>query len=96
VTLGTRVDASHALRLMTSILIRNRAVASAFISPIYSLRGSYFYRVSQVASGLSRGLIASLSYLSFYLFYSLYFNTISCKSRGVTAYTTPFLCTFNH
>jgi hypothetical protein len=40
--------ASHILRLITLMRIKNRAVASTFKRPVYSLRVSYDYDVCQI------------------------------------------------
>ena len=48
--LGTWMAASHTLRLITSVRIKNRAVASAFERPAYSLRVSCAYGMRQAVA----------------------------------------------
>ena len=90
VTPGTCTDASHTLRPMTSVLIKNKAVASDFVRPAYSMRGSCSHGVSQVAGGLSRGFIASFSQAAFHLSRSLRFSTASRVGRRWVACAITF------
>jgi hypothetical protein len=70
--------ASHALRPITSVRIRKRAVASAFESPAYSLRLSCSYAVVQVAGGFrSIRLYLTSSHLAFQSFVAIFLKHIS-------------------
>jgi hypothetical protein len=61
---GTWTAASQAFRPITSVRIRNSAVASAFDKPTYSLQGSCAHRVRQtIAKRLAGSLRIAASYL---------------------------------
>ena len=57
-TSRTSTIASHALRPITSVRIRNRAVTSGFMSPSYSLRGSCFHSVFHTAARRPREVLS--------------------------------------